>query len=78
MDITTIRQASSYWARGVRYIHGFKSGIDLVVAYNRFISLVKMLCLAISLTAKYRILKEDVAVYNIFIVIEIIIKDIRG
>jgi hypothetical protein len=35
-----------------------------------------MLRLAISLTAKYRILKGDVAVYNIFIIIEIIIKDI--
>jgi hypothetical protein len=41
-------------------------------------SLVKMLCLAISLTAKYRILEGDVAVYNIFIVVEIIIKDIWG
>jgi hypothetical protein len=36
-----------------------------------------MLRLAISLTAKHRILKGDVAVYNIFIIIEIIIKDIR-
>ena len=35
-----------------------------------------MLCLAISLTAKHYILEGDVAVYNIFIVIEIIIKDI--
>jgi hypothetical protein len=35
-----------------------------------------MLRLVISLTAKHRILKEDVAVYNIFIIIEIIIKDI--
>jgi hypothetical protein len=39
-------------------------------------SLVKMLCLAISLTAKHCILEGDVAVYDIFIIIEIIIKDI--
>jgi hypothetical protein len=76
IDITTIRKASSYWARGVGHIHSFKTSIDLVVAYNGFMSLVKMLRLAISLTAKHRILKGDVAVYNIFIVVEIIIKDI--
>jgi hypothetical protein len=35
-----------------------------------------MLRLVISLIAKHRILKRDVAVYNIFIVVEIIIKDI--
>jgi hypothetical protein len=35
-----------------------------------------MLRLVISLTAKHCILKGDVAVYNIFIIIEIIIKDI--
>ena len=35
-----------------------------------------MLCLAISLTTKYYILKGDVAIYNVLIVIEIIIKDI--
>jgi len=39
-------------------------------------SLVKMLLLAISLAAKHRILKGDVAVHNIRIVIEFIIKDI--
>ena len=76
LDIITVRKASSYWARGVGYIHSFKTSIDLVIAYNGFISLVKMLRLAISLIAKHRILKEDVAVYNIFIIIEIIIKDI--
>jgi hypothetical protein len=37
-----------------------------------------MLCLAISPIAKYYILKGDVAIYNIFIIIEIIIKDIWG
>jgi hypothetical protein len=76
IDITTVRKASSYWARGVGHIHGFKTGINLVVAYNGFISLVKMLCLAISLTVKHCILEGDVAVYDIFIVVEIIIKDI--
>jgi hypothetical protein len=76
INITTIRKASSYWARGVRHIYGFKTSIDLVVTYNRFISLVKILCLAISLTAKHYILEGDVAVYNIFIVVEIMIKDI--
>jgi hypothetical protein len=35
-----------------------------------------MLSLAISLIAKHRILKGDVAIYNVFIIIEIIIKDI--
>jgi hypothetical protein len=35
-----------------------------------------MLSLAISLIAKYRILKGDVAIYNVFIIIEIVIKDI--
>jgi hypothetical protein len=35
-----------------------------------------MLRLVISLIAKHYILKGDVAVYNIFIIIEIIIKDI--
>jgi hypothetical protein len=35
-----------------------------------------MLPLAISLTVKHRILKEDIAIYNVFIIIEIIIKDI--
>jgi hypothetical protein len=39
-------------------------------------SLVKVLPLAISLIAKHRILEGDVAVYNIFIIVEIIIKDI--
>jgi hypothetical protein len=39
-------------------------------------SLVKMLLLAISLIAKHRILEGDVAVYNIQIIIEFIIKDI--
>jgi hypothetical protein len=76
INITTIRKASSYWARGVGHIYGFKTRIDLVVTYNRFISLVKILCLAISLTAKHYILEGDVAVYNIFIVVEIMIKDI--
>jgi hypothetical protein len=37
-----------------------------------------MLPLAISLTAKYHILKGDVAIYDVFIVVEIIIKDIWG
>jgi hypothetical protein len=39
-------------------------------------SLVKMLLLAISLIAKHRVLEGDVAVYNIRIIIEFIIKDI--
>jgi hypothetical protein len=76
IDIIIVRKASSYWARGVRYIYSFKTSIDLVIAYNGFISLVKMLRLVISLIAKHRILKGDVAVYNIFIIVEIIIKDI--
>ena len=78
LDITTIRKASSHWARGVGHIYGFKIGIDLVIAYNGFMSLVKMLCLAISLIAKHRILKGDVTIYNVLIVIEIVVKDIRG
>jgi hypothetical protein len=41
-------------------------------------SLVKMLCLAISLTAKHYILEGDIAIYNVVIVIEIVIKDIWG
>jgi hypothetical protein len=35
-----------------------------------------MLCLAISLTAKHYILEGDIAIYNVVIVIEIVIKDI--
>jgi hypothetical protein len=35
-----------------------------------------MLLLAISLATKHRILKGDVAIYNVFIIIEIVIKDI--
>jgi hypothetical protein len=35
-----------------------------------------MLCLAISPTAKHRILEGNVAIHNIFIIIEIMIKDI--
>ena len=33
-----------------------------------------MLCLAISLTTKHYILKGYIAIYNVFIIIEIIIK----
>jgi hypothetical protein len=77
INIIIVRKASSYWARGVRHIYSFKTSIDLVITYNGFMSLVKILRLAISLIAKHCILKGDVAVYNIFIVIEIIIKDIR-
>ena len=78
LDITTVRKASSHWARGVGHIHGLKTGIDLVIAYDGFMSLVKMLPLAISLTAKHRILEGDVAIHNVFIVVEIVIKDIWG
>jgi hypothetical protein len=39
-------------------------------------SLVKVLSLAISLIAKYYIFEGDIAIYNVFIIIEIIIKDI--
>jgi hypothetical protein len=35
-----------------------------------------MLCLAISLIAKYCVLKGDVTIYNVVIIIEIVIKDI--
>jgi hypothetical protein len=35
-----------------------------------------MLPLVISLTAKHGIFKEDVAIYNVFIIVEIVIKDI--
>jgi hypothetical protein len=35
-----------------------------------------MLYLVISLIAKHYILKEDITIYNVIIVIEIIIKDI--
>jgi hypothetical protein len=35
-----------------------------------------MFCLVISLTTKYHILKGDVAIYNVLIIIEIVIKDI--
>jgi hypothetical protein len=35
-----------------------------------------MLLLAISLITKHYILKGDIAIYNVFIIIEIIIKDI--
>jgi hypothetical protein len=35
-----------------------------------------MLCLAISLIAKHYILKGDIAIYNVIIIIEIVIKDI--
>jgi hypothetical protein len=76
LDIITIRKTSSHWARRVGHIHGLKININLVITYNRFISLVKMLPLAISLIAKHYILKGDVAIYNVFIIIEIIIKDI--
>jgi len=78
LDITTVRKASSYWARGVGHIYGLKIGINLIVTYNGFMSLVKMLSLTISLIAKYRILKGDVAVYDIRIVVELMIKDIWG
>jgi hypothetical protein len=37
-----------------------------------------MLCLAISLIAKHCILKGDIAIYNVVIVVEIVIKDIWG
>jgi hypothetical protein len=77
-DFTIIRKSSSHQTRWIRHIHGFKIGIDLTIAYNGFISLVKMLCLAISLTAKHRILEGDVAIYDVFIVVEIVIKDIWG
>lgn len=76
LDIITVRKASSYWARGVGHIHGFKIGINLVIAYNGFMSLIKMLCLAISLIAKHYILDGDIAIYNVLVVIEIIVKDI--
>jgi hypothetical protein len=74
LNIITIRKASSYWVRGVRHIYSLKIGINLVVAYNRFISLVKMLCLVISFITKYYILKGYITIYNVFIVVEIIIK----
>jgi len=35
-----------------------------------------MLCLAIGLITKHYIFKGDIAIYNVFIVIEIVIKDI--
>jgi hypothetical protein len=41
-------------------------------------SLVKMLLLAIGLTVKHCILKGDVTIHNVFIIIEIVIKDIWG
>jgi hypothetical protein len=78
LDITTIRKASSYWARRIGHIYGLKISINLVVTHDGFMSLVKMLLLAISLIAKHRILKGHVAVYNIRIVIEFIIKDVWG
>jgi hypothetical protein len=76
LDITTVRKASSYWARRIGHIYGLKININLVVTHNGFMSLVKILLLAISLTVKHRILKGHVAVYDIRIVIEFMIKDV--
>jgi hypothetical protein len=41
-------------------------------------SLVKVLLLVISFVTKHRILEGDVAIYDVFIVVEIVIKDIWG
>ena len=54
----------------------FKININLIIIYNKFISLIKILYLTINLIIKYYIFKKDVIIYNIFIIIEIIIKDI--
>jgi hypothetical protein len=75
LDIITVRKASSYWARRIGHIYGLKISINLVITYNRFMSLVKILLLVISLAAKHRILKGHVAVYDIRI-IEFMIKDV--
>jgi hypothetical protein len=77
-DFIIIRKSSSHQTRWIRYIYSFKIGIDLTVAYDGFMSLVKMLCLAISLTAKHCILEGDVAIYDVLIIVEIVIKDIWG
>jgi hypothetical protein len=65
-------------ARRVGHIHSLKIGINLVFAHDGFMSLVKILSVAISLIAKRRILEGDVTVYDIRIVVEFIIKDLGG
>jgi hypothetical protein len=72
--ITTVRKASSYWARGVRHIYGFKTSIDLVIIYNIAMGLVKILGLGVSLVAKDGIFEGDVAIYNILVIVEVVVK----
>jgi hypothetical protein len=76
--ITTVRKASFHWARGVGYIYGFKTGIDLVVVYDIAMGLVKMLGLGVSLVAKDGIFEGDVAIYNVLVVVEVVVKLVQG
>jgi hypothetical protein len=75
-NIIVIYKTSSQWTRGVRYIYWLKLVVKLATLYNRFVYLMEMFRLAVSLCTKYYIFKGYIAIYNLVIIIEVVIKNI--